>query len=96
MYNTDVYLSPEVTRFKLKKFCWYFNDALLYFSYVNSNKQFLKLLNIVQYFTCRDWMIENSNVKELMSKLSSADKKVLIITPKLRDSETLSMMSRGI
>ncbi|XP_067940421.1 fatty acyl-CoA reductase 1-like [Watersipora subatra] len=44
--------------------------------YVNTMRQFLKLLASVQYFTCRDWKIENSNIKELMSKLNAADKKV--------------------
>lgn len=46
-------------------------------SYVNTMKQFLKLLFSVQYFTCRDWKIDNTNTKELMSKLNAADKKVL-------------------
>lgn len=45
--------------------------------YVNNMRQFLKLLQAVQYFTCRDWKIDNHNVKELMSKLNSTDKKVL-------------------
>lgn len=43
-------------------------------------RQFLTLLRSSQYFTTRDWKIENSNVKELMSELTSADKKVIIIS----------------
>jgi len=47
--------------------------------YVTNMKQFLTLLRSNQYFTTRDWKIENSNVKELMSELTSADKKVFSI-----------------
>jgi len=55
------------------------NASRCFYSYVATTNKFMQLLRAGQFFTCREWKIENGNVRELMSKLSSTDKKVSFV-----------------